>query len=136
MKVILDTNVLISATFWNGDSNKIIEKVERKEIEMIISREIIEEFANVLDYKDIKEKIKDKNLEMNRTIEKIVSLSNIVDPNEKLDIVKDDPDDNKILECAKAGNVDFIITNDNHLLKLKDFEGIKIITPKDFMERI
>ena len=136
MKVTLDTNVLISTTFWYGDSNKIIERVERKEIEMVLSGEIIEEFAKVLEYKDIKEKVKGINIEMNRVIEKIFSLSTIVYPNEKLDVVKDDPDDNKVLECAKAGNVDFIVTSDNHLLKLKDFEGIRIMTPKEFMTMI
>ena len=136
MKVTLDTNVLISATFWYGDSNKIIERVERKEIEMVLSGEIIEEFAKVLEYKDIKEKVKGINIEMNWAIEEIFSLSTIVYPNEKLDVVKDDPDDNKVLECAKAGNVDFIVTSDNHLLKLKDFEGIRIMTPKEFMTMI
>src|SRR3989338_7577574 len=136
MNVTLDTNVLISTTFWYGDSNKIIERVERKEIEMVLSGEIIEEFAKVLEYKDIKEKVKGINIEMNWAIEKIFSLSTIVYPNEKLDVVKDDPDDNKVLECAKAGNVDFIVTSDNHLLKLKDFEGIRIMTPKEFMTMI
>ena len=103
---------------------------------MVLSGEIIEEFAKVLEYKDIKEKVKGINIEMNRVIEKIFSLSTIVYPNEKLDVVKDDPDDNKVLECAKAGNVDFIVTSDNHLLKLKDFERIRIMTPKEFMTMI
>lgn len=133
MKITLDTNVLISATFWEGDSYKIIEKVERKEIELILSKDIIEEFAKVLDYREIKEKIKNKNLEMKRTIEKIISLSTIVDPIEKVDIIKEDLDDNKILECAKSGDVDFIVTNDNHLLKLNQFEKIRIVSPREFL---
>ena len=136
MKITLDTNVLISATFWHGDSDKIIEKVESKEIELVLSKEIIEEFAKVLKYKDIQEKIKNKNLEMKRTVEKIISISKIVEPLEKINIIKEDPDDNKILECAKSGKVDFIVSNDNHLLKLKEFENIKIITPKTFVEII
>ena len=136
MKITLDTNVLISATFWHGDSDKIIEKVESKEIELVLSKEIIEEFAKVLKYKDIQEKIKNKNLEMKRTVEKIISISKIVEPLEKLNIVNEDPDDNKILECAKSGEVDFIISNDNHLLKLKEFENIKIITSKMLIDII
>ena len=71
---------------------------------------------------------------MKITIEKIVSLSTIIKPVEKLIIVKDDPDDNKVLECAKAGKVDFVISNDNHLLKLKKFEKIKIASPRDFLK--
>jgi len=57
-------------------------------------------------------------------------------PLEKLVIIKDDPDDNKILECAKAGKVEIIVSNDNHLLKLKEFKRIKIITPKEFLKQI
>jgi len=69
MRITVDTNVLISATFWYGDSNEIIEKAERKEIELVLSREIIEEFARALSYKELQEKIKNKNLEMKRTID-------------------------------------------------------------------
>ena len=79
---------------------------------------------------------KNKNLEIIRTIEKIVSISTIIEPTQKLDIVKEDPDDNIILECALEGNVDYIISQDNHLLKLKEFKGIKIINPEEFLKII
>ncbi len=130
MKVTADTNVLVSATFWYGDSNRIIERVERKEIELVLSREILDEFAAVLDYKEIKDKIRDRNLEMKRTIEKIISISTIVEPKEKVELVKDDPEDNKILSCAKEGGVDYLITNDKHLLSLRKMGKILIITPR------
>ena len=61
MKITVDTNVLISATFWYGDSEKIITKAENKEIELVLSRDIIKEYNEVLQYKEIKDKIKDKN---------------------------------------------------------------------------
>jgi len=133
MKVTVDTNVLISATFWYGDSNIIIKLIENKEIVLILSEEVIEEYANVLKYNEIQNKIKDKNLEMLHSLQKIISISTIIEPKNKLKIIKEDPDDNKILECAIEGKVDYIITQDNHLLKLKEFKGIKIITPKEFL---
>jgi len=136
MKITTDTNVLISSTFWSGDSNKILEKAENKEIELILSKEIIEEFSEVLEYKEIKDKIKNKNLEMKRTIEKIISLSTLVEPKIKFNEIKDDPDDNIILECAAEGNVDFIVSQDKHLLKLKEFKEIKIIPPEEFLKII
>lgn len=136
MKITVDTNVLISATFWYGSSNEIIEKVENKEIELLLSKEIIEEFANVLDYEEIQQKIKDKNLEMKKTVEKIVSISTIIEPKQKFDVVKDDTKDNKIIECAVEGNVDYIISQDNHLLKLKEFKEIKILSPEEFLKMI
>lgn len=136
MKITVDTNILVSASFWDGHSNEIINRIEKKNVDLVLSKEIIEEFAIVLSSKEIQGKIKNKNLEMKRTIGKIVSLSTIVESSEKVDIVQDDPDDNKILECAKAGKVDFIISSDNHLLKIKKFEGIPIITPQEFLQII
>ena len=98
MKVTLDTNVLISATFWNGDSNSIIEKIEKKELQLILSKEILQEFAEVLGYDEIQKKMSNKKLVMKRTVQKIASLSKIVVPKQKIKLIKEDPDDNKILE--------------------------------------
>src|SRR3989344_1596395 len=122
MKVTLDTNILISSTFWDGDSNKILNKVENNKIELILSEKLIKEFTKVFNYEEIQNKIRDKSLEMNRTVEKVISLSKIVMPLSKFDIVSEDSDDNKVIECAVEGKVDYIITNDNHLLNIKEFQ--------------
>ncbi len=136
MKITTDTNILISAAFWNGDSNRIIEEVEKGKIELFLSKEIIKEFMTVLNSKEIQDKIKNRNLEMKRTIEKVISISQIVEASLKLDIITEDKDDNKILECAKEGGVNFIISKDNHILKIKEFDKIKIITPEYFLNNI
>ena len=134
MKITVDTNVLISSTFWNGASEKIIKKVEEKEIELVLSGEIIKEFSRVLGYKEIQDKIKNKNLEMKRDIEKVISISTIVEPQQEFNIIKEDRDDNTILECAFEGNVSYIISQDNHLLRLKEFREIKIVNPEEFLK--
>src|SRR3989344_8450753 len=133
MKITLDTNVILSSTFWFGDSSKIMEMVEKGETELILSEDIIEEYKDVLNYEEIQDKIKNKNLEMQRTVEEIITLSKIVEPKNKFDVIKEDSDDNKIIECAVEGKVDYIISQDKHLLDIKEFQGIKIITPKDFL---
>lgn len=135
MRITVDTNILISATFWYGASDKIISQVESKKIELVLSEEIIKEYTNVLEYKEIQDKIKNKKLEMKRTIKKIISIATMIVPKEKLDIIKDDPDDNKVLECAMAGNADCIVTNDNHLLKMRKYKNIPIITTEEFLEK-
>ena len=134
MKVVLDTNVLISATFWPGNSYKIIKKVERGEIELFLSLEILKEFSEVLSYEEIQKKIKIKNLYVNYSIEKLVSISKIIFPKEKINIIKEDPSDNKFLECAYEGKVDYIISKDKHILRLKEFKNIKIVTPEEFLK--
>lgn len=136
MRITVDTNVMVSSSFWDGASCRIMEIIENKEIELVISKDIIEEFLKVLEYEGIQQKIKDKNLEIKRTIEKIISISTVIEPSKKLDIIKEDPTDNKIIECAVEGNVDYIISRDKHLLKLKEFAAIKIIKPEEFLDII
>jgi len=133
-RITVDTNILISATFWHGDSEKIIDKAENKEVTLVLSKEILEEYNQVLEYEEIKEKIKNKNLEMKKAMLKIGTISEIVEVNSKVDAVKEDPDDNKIIECAIDGNSEYIITKDRHLLKLKEHKGIKILTPEEFLK--
>ena len=136
MKITVDTNVLVSATFWYGGSNEIIEMAERGEIELILSKDIVKEFTRVLGSDELQKKIRDKNLEMIRTISKLVAIATMVESRVKICAVTDDPDDDQILECAKAGKVDFIVSNDAHLLKLKEFEGILIVSSQKFLQEI
>jgi len=81
------------------------------------------------------EKIESKSLILSSVIQRVISNSIIMEPTMKLNIIKEDPDDNKILECAIAGKVDCIVSNDRHLLKLKTFQNIPILTPDDFVEK-
>jgi len=134
MKVTLDVNVLISGTFWTGDSFRILETIDKKELLFVTSKAIIDEYEKILKSDEIVEKVKDKQLVLKKIAQKIITNSLVVKPKRKLDVVKDDPDDNKILECATESKVDYIITQDKHLLKIKNFEGIKILKPSEFLE--
>jgi putative PIN family toxin of toxin-antitoxin system len=122
---------MLSSTFWAGASDKIMRLVESKEIELVLSEEIVNEFINVLEYEEVKRKA--KGLSVRRTVEKILSNAEIIVPQEKLSIVKQDPDDDKVIECAVEGKSNFIITQDKHLLKMKSYKQIRIITPQEFL---
>jgi len=134
MKVTLDTNVIISGTFWTGDSYRVLEAINNFGIELVISREILDEYLDVIDREEIIDKVIDKKLIFSEIIDKVLKNSTIVEPVEKLDIIKEDPDDNIVLECALAGNVDYIVTNDHHLLNLKNIGGIVVITPEELIQ--
>ncbi|MBW2975992.1 putative toxin-antitoxin system toxin component, PIN family [Candidatus Woesearchaeota archaeon] len=134
MKVTLDTNVLVSGTFWTGDSFRILDMIDQKRIKNITSKDIIQEYYETMKSGEIVDKIQNKNLVMAKIVNKVVKISVFVEPAKRLSIIKDDPDDNKILECAKSGKVDCIISQDEHLLKLRKFEGISIVRPKEFLE--
>ncbi|HIJ03014.1 TPA: putative toxin-antitoxin system toxin component, PIN family [Candidatus Woesearchaeota archaeon] len=134
IRVTLDTNILVSGTFWTGDSYRILELIDKKKITSILSKEIIAEYINTVISEEITEKIENKKLIAAKTAQKVVMMSEIVEPTRKIDRIKEDPEDNKILECATTGKAGYIITNDNHLLNIKGFEGIKILTPRQFLE--
>ena len=133
-KVTLDTNVLISATFWTGDSFRILEMIEQKKIICALSKDILSEYQKVIGSDEIVVKISDKGLRLSKIVQRVIFLSEIVDPIQKIDVLKEDPTDNKILECAMGGKSDYIITNDNHLLKIREYGNIRIVTPKEFIE--
>jgi len=136
MRIVVDSNVLVSASFWNGDSEIIIALAESKKLELFLSKEIIDEFKRVLGYEDIKRKIKDKGLEMKRTVEKIEAISTIINPKIEIKAVIDDPSDDKFIECAVEARADYLISKDKHLLKMKSFRDIDIITPKEFLRKL
>ncbi len=127
-RIVLDTNIIISAFGWNGEPKKLLDKIIENEFEWIISQNQIEELSRVLNYN--KFKFSDEQKERIKTI--VLSISILVEPKEKLNIINEDKDDNKILECAIEGKVGYIITGDSHLLKLKEFRDIKILKISEF----
>ena len=70
--------------------------------------------------------------DIDNRIGKILEILTVVYPKIKVDVIKDDPTDNRVLEGALTAKVDFVISNDKHVLKIKEFRGIKIVKPDDF----
>lgn len=129
--VVLDTNICISATFWSGEPYLVVQKAVMQEIITFVSNDIVRELRKVL--------ARDFNLgkeDIEEIVKAVFFFTHLTEPREKVSIIKDDPDDDKILECALSCKADFVVTQDNHLLKLKDFKGIRIITAKEFLELI
>lgn len=129
MRAVLDTNVIISALFWKGNEKIVLDKCKGKELELIISSEILDEVDGVLEkkfgYPD------DKRVEFLRNL---LRVSRLVFPTIEISEITNDPTDNRILECALDGNADYIVSGDNHLLKLNEFKGIKIVSAKAMLE--
>jgi putative PIN family toxin of toxin-antitoxin system len=135
VRIVIDTNIFISS-LWKGSSRKILDLAQLGKVKLVLSNEIVNEFIKVMDYPEIKEKIIIKNLDLGRTVEQIIRFSEIVEPKRKVKLVKNDPEDNKFLECAIEGRVDYIISKDQDLLILKSVESIPIITPEEFLKKL
>lgn len=128
MKVVLDTNVFISGIFWVGESNKVIMDWKEGKFTLVTSLQTISEIVKVLS--DFKIKMPEEMIK--EWVDLIIRNSIVVEPKEKIVVVKDDSKDNIFIETAVAGNVGYLVSQDNHLLKLKEFRGIRIITPEEF----
>ena len=129
IKAVLDTNVFISALFWTGSPHNVLEKTLEGGFILVISGAILEEIEERL-----LNKFKFPVEDILSFLEIIVLNSHIVEPNIKLEAVPQDPNDNKIIECAVSGNADYIVTGDKDILNLKEFRGIKIITSNHFLK--
>lgn len=127
-KVVIDTNVFISAFGWGGTPLKIIELLENGEIKNCISEDILAELCSALSYSklDFPQKLQADILEF------ILAFSEIYEPKKHLSITSD-PKDNKFIECALSAHARVVITGDKGLLSIKQFRGIKIITPEEFL---
>ena len=136
MRICLDTNIWLSAVFWSGEANKLINIIKAKKLELVITKKILLEIVDVLNKESKFQKfIEDRNLAVKDLIRTILYISEMVISNSELNIIKEHHSDNKILESAVDGNVDYLISYDNHLLKLKEYKNIKIITPQEFLEK-
>ena len=134
MKAILDTNVLISAVISTGVPHEVVVAGFEGEYEIIVSVATLTEFRETL--LKYPERFHMDEQEVQKEVETIRYFAEFVDPEEEIKAVKADPDDDKFLEAAVAGNVDYVVSGDQHLLGLNSFRGIEIITPRTFYERL
>ena len=130
MRVVLDTNVFVSGIHWTGSSEKILRAWMDGKFELVSSLPIIEEIVRIL--ANFKLPLDADNISWWENL--ILEKSLVVVPSEEVDIVKNDSDDNKFIEAALEAQAEYIISQDKHLLLIKEYRGINIVHPDDFLE--
>ena len=130
VKVILDTNVLVSALLFGGKPGELVTLWQSSAIRPLASKEIMDEYLRVLTYPKFKLTEEDVNFLL---YNEILPHFEIIDVQPGPRIIKKDPEDDKFIRCAVAGKAKQIISGDRHLLALKTYQKIKILTPSDFL---
>ena len=128
-RIVADTNVYISALNFAGIADQVLTLGRAGVIDVFISQPILEEIAGVL--------LRKFHWTVPRVREATRAICNfavLVIPGESVNAVHEDEPDNRILECAVAAGADVIVTGDQHLLKLKRFQNIMIVTPREFLD--
>jgi|SRR5580658_1639415 putative PIN family toxin of toxin-antitoxin system len=128
MRIVVDTNVIVSAMAFGGLPRRGFEVVESGRCEFYYSAEIESETYRVL-----RDKFGWDEERLNRYLPVLWGLGRQVTPRRRVNAVKEDPDDNRILECAIAAGANAIVSGDGHLTRLTAYEGIAILTPRDFL---
>jgi putative PIN family toxin of toxin-antitoxin system len=133
VKVVVDTNVVISALLFGGAPGKLIALWQSGAIKPVASREIVDEYLRVFTYP----KFKLSEEEINYLLyQEILSFFDIIDVQPGPQILEKDPHDDKFLRCALAANAAYIISGDQHSLAVKSYQKIKILSPSDFINRL
>ena len=132
MRVVLDTNVLISALVWpKSIPAQVVALARQGRVQSITSPVLLEELRRVLWGKlGFQEEL------VETMIEVIIAHSEVILPRHTVHAVLADPDDNRVLECAVEGKADAIVTGDHHLLALGTFQSVSILTPRSFLNRL
>lgn len=131
-KLVLDTNVYISAIHFGGLPLHLINLAADEKISLFVSREIIAEILGVL-----RQKFRYSPAQLDQIEALILDACQLVAPQTRISTIKTDPADNRILECAMEAQADFIVSGDKkHLLKLKHLHTTPILSPRQFLDQL
>lgn len=131
MRAIVDTNALLSGFLWRAAPHVLLEQVRSGELTLVISPALLAELADVISRPKFDSILVRSNTSRSRTLDELRRLAEVVEVPPLPQPVCRDPDDDEVLATAIAGQVDLIVSGDNDLLRLKQFQNIPILSPAD-----
>lgn len=136
LRAVLDTSVLVSAFLRQGGINAKILHQGQTLYHLYLSEEILEETGRVLlTYDQIRKKYHYSDEEAMGYLETlIITATEVIKRLPKLEVIKEDPKDNHVLACGLASKADYIVSKDDHLQDLEEYQGIKIVSSQEFWE--
>lgn len=132
MRVVADTNVVVSAVIAGGKPRQVIDEAIQDEIELVLSPAIVEEIVNVLG----RPKFELDEETVHRIVGALVQTATIIGVESSVRVVEEDPDDDAILDTALDARADVVVSGDSHLLELGAFEGIRIVGASELLEEL
>ena len=137
LKIVLDSNVFVSALINpRGKPAQILNYVFESKVRLFTSPSIIEELERVLSYPKLVKRHGLEKQELKKFVSDLLSILSLVEGKKAIEVIAEDPADNNYLSCVVDAKADFIVSGDIHLLNLREYEGIQIITPAQFLEML
>lgn len=128
-RIVVDTNVLVSALIKKGKPLSLVQRLLEKHT-VVLSSQMLAELADVLS----RDKFTITNAQIDLFISLLLRKSTVTSVSGNLNVISEDPDDNIVLLTAINGKADYIVSGDKHLLSLRKFEGIAIVTISQMLE--
>ncbi len=132
MDIVFDVNVLVSSLISKGKPRQLWLKAVRGEFQLVLSRRIVEEFVEVISRAKFQRYLGERDVL--DFLEALSTRAKIVRTRSRFRVIREDPEDNTILEAAYDGRADYAVSGDKHLLGLKEFEGTRIVTVETMLE--
>ncbi len=136
MRLVLDTNTVLSGSLWGGTPRRLIQAATTGEIELVSSVALLTEFRGVLSRDKFARQLASHSLTVARVFADYLELVTIVTPAEINPTIQRDPADDMVLAAALGGRAALIVSGDGHLLDLKSFQGIDIVTAAAVLDRM
>ena len=134
MRVVCDTNVLISGLFWKGPPKRIFDLIEKGSISICLTPRILDELLRVLRYPRIFKHLAAAGVTPEDIVSDLLASATVFPDEPFVRVVKDDPSDDVFINCALSSGARWLISGDQHLLRLVRFGNIRIITPSQFLK--
>jgi len=140
IRAVFDTNIFLSALFNpKRPPAQLLELALQGKIKFIVSTPLIGEIERVLAYPKVKKLLKKRKTnpaEIEKAMAKVLKLAVLTPGELRLEAIADDPADDMILACALEGKADCIVSGDHHLLDLKNYQGVQIVSPAELLKMI
>lgn len=137
IRAVLDANVLVSAVLSPaGIPGQILDEWRAERFALLVSALILEEIARVLNYPRIARLHRWPPGKVQEFVAEFAYAAVLTPGEMTLNVIRSDPDDNRYLECAVEGDADYVVSGDQDLLELEEYQGIRVVSPKAFLEAL
>jgi putative PIN family toxin of toxin-antitoxin system len=136
VKVVTDTNVVVSGLLWLGNPGRLLEAAAHGRITLYTSPVLVAELRSTLGYERLAQRVQRSGLKIDEFLARYLNVAIVVEPDTVPRIVANDADDDHVLACALAASANLIVSGDRHLLELSAYQDIPIVTPADALRRI
>ncbi len=136
MRIVADTNVIVSGFLWSGIERMLLDAVRDGIVELFVTPKMLRDLDIVLSRPKFDTRLRLKSVSRGFLLREYSVLATMVEPTEFISGVSRDPDDDEIISCAISAACESIVTGDLDLLVLKDFRGIKIVRTRELLEEL